>query len=265
MAKTVVITGASDGIGLAAAEKFLSCGWNVINLSRRPSPVEGVINIKTDVTDEENVNASFSEIQDKYGIIDCLVNNAGFGISGAIEYTEIKEAQRQFDVNFFGAVRCIKASLPMLRTSGGRIINISSAASVFAVPFQSFYSASKSSLDVITKALANEIKNSGVTVCSLQLGDAKTSFTSERSKSFAGDEKFYHGIIKKSVSKMEKDEENGLPPSFIADAIYKAAIRKHQKVISAVGAKYRVLTTISKVLPSEMINDAIALIYIPKA
>ncbi len=263
MSKIAVITGASDGIGLAAARKFLYEGWTVINLSRRPSPAEGVINIKTDITDEENVKASFQQIEDEYGVMHVLVNNAGYGISGAVEFTEIDDAKRQFDVNLFGAVACIKAAIPMLKISHGKIINISSAAAIFAMPFQSFYSASKASLDMLTLALVNELKSFGISVCSLRLGDVKTSFTSSRRKSFVGDD-VYDGMISRSVGVMEHDEENGATPEFIADAIYKVAVSKRKKAISAVGMKYKVLTTINDILPAELVNDIVGKIYMPK-
>lgn len=261
--RVVVITGASDGIGKAAAALFSQNGWTVVNMSRHDSDVPGIINIKTDVTDEENVKRSFAETGERFGGINCLVNNAGYGISGAIEYTELADAQRQFDVNFFGAVRCIKAALPLLKKRKGRIINISSAASIFAIPFQSFYSASKSSVDVLTKALANEIKNTGVTVCALQLGDTKTSFTGSRNKSLAGDEE-YGGMISRSVAKMESDEKNGMSPETVAKAIYGAATAKNQKLISAVGLMYKSFAVLNRIIPTDVVNKLIALLYLPE-
>lgn len=263
MQKTAVITGSSDGIGKETARKFLSENWNVINLSRRPSDLEGIINIETDVTNSENVVSSFAEIEKRFGKIDLLVNNAGFGISGAVEFTDIKDAKKQFDVNFFGAVSCIKSAIPLLRKTKGRIINISSAASIFAIPFQAFYSATKASVDILTMALKNELKQWGISVCALRLGDVKTSFTSVRKKSCDGDD-VYGGMIGRSVAVMENDEKNGMPPEFIADAVYKAATRKNQPTISTVGVKYKLLTAVNAVMPKDLINSIIAMIYMPK-
>lgn len=262
MNKTAVITGASDGIGLETAKKFLAEGWTVYNLSRRASPLEGIINISTDVTDEENVRRSFDEIGKTADGLDLLVNNAGFGISGAIEFTELSDAKRQFDVNFFGTVACCKAAIPLLRKKHGRIINISSVAAVFAIPFQSFYSATKSAVEVFTAALKNELKSWGISVCALRLGDVKTSFTAVRKKSFDGDD-VYGGMIGRSVAVMEKDEANGLPPAVIAEAIYKTAVKKKQPMISTVGMKYKALTALKNVLSADLINNIIALIYMP--
>ena len=139
-AKVVAITGASSGIGRATAKLFADQGWRVYNLSRRPAGEPGVADIAVDVTDEGAVRAAFARIEAEAGRLDLLINNAGFGISGAVEFSQLAEAKRQFDVNFFGVVSCIQASLPLLRESRGRIICISSAAAIFAIPFQSFYS-----------------------------------------------------------------------------------------------------------------------------
>lgn len=263
MKKILVITGASDGIGLETAKRFLAADWTVVNLSRRPSDAPGIHNIKTDVTDEDAVKNAFRQIEEQFGKIDVLVNNAGFGIAGAVEFTSLEDAKKQFDVNFFGVVSCCKAAVPLLRKTKGRIINISSAASVFAIPFQSFYSATKASVDVLTKALANELKPWGVSVCALRLGDVRTSFTAARKKSFDGDD-VYGGVIGRSVAVMEQDERNGMEPSLIAEAVYQAAIKKKVPVISTVGMKYKVLTALSGLLPNEAVNDLIAKIYMPK-
>ena len=103
-------------------------GLNVYELSRRAENAEpGVTHLQADVTDEAQVNAAVAEILRREGRIDILINNAGFGISGAIEFTPAQEARRQFDVNFFGMVNMNRAVLPIMRQQGGgRIVNMSS-------------------------------------------------------------------------------------------------------------------------------------------
>ena len=104
-ARVAVITGGSSGIGLHAARALRGRGLNVYELSRRAENAEpGVTHLQADVTDEAQVNAAVAEILRREGRIDILINNAGFGISGAIEFTPAQEARRQFDVNFFGMV-----------------------------------------------------------------------------------------------------------------------------------------------------------------
>ena len=140
--KVAIITGASGGIGLATAALFAEKGYAVYGLSRKPYDSGPVIHIPTDVTDASSVRAAVSTVIAGEGRIDVLVCNAGFGISGAIEFTEPSDAKRQFDVNFFGALHCIQAVLPQMRAQhSGCILCVSSVAAVLSIPFQSFYSA----------------------------------------------------------------------------------------------------------------------------
>ena len=102
MKKIAIVTGGSSGIGRFTAKSLSERGCIVYDLSRRHIPQENIKHLKTDVTDENNVVASINEIVNAEGRIDIVVNCAGFGISGAVEFTDIEEAKRQFNVNFFG-------------------------------------------------------------------------------------------------------------------------------------------------------------------
>lgn len=261
MTKVAAITGASSGIGRATAKYFSSKGWKVYNLSRRPSGEAGITDIAADVTAEEEIIKAFAQIRFESGRLDLLINNAGFGISGAVEFTELSDARDQFDVNFFGTFNCIKAALPMLKESQGRIICLSSAAAIFAIPFQSFYSATKAAINILVCALANELKSFKVSVCALQLGDVKTGFTAAREKSYAGDD-IYGGAIGRSVSVMEKDEQNGMSPETIAAVIYKTANKRKVKPLYTVGIQYRILAFLNKILPHSFVNFVIRKMYI---
>ncbi|MTI95922.1 MAG: SDR family oxidoreductase [Firmicutes bacterium] len=259
--KVVAITGASSGIGKETALLFAKKCWTVYNLSRRPSGLPQVTDISVDVTDEKAVKTAFDQIQQQSGRLDLLINNAGFGIAGAVEFTELHEVRRQFDVNFFGTLNSIKAALPMLKKHRGRIISVSSVAAVFAIPFQSFYSATKASVNTLTNALANELKPFGVSVCALQLGDVKTDFTAARAKSLAGDD-VYGGAISHSVAVMERDEQNGMPAEQIALAIYKIAKKPRVKPLYTIGCKYKLFVFLNKLLPNALVNSLIRKIYV---
>ena len=138
--KVVVITGASSGIGRAAAELFEERGATVVCLARRTVP--DFYCISTDVADECAVFSAVKEIEERFGRIDILVNNAGMGISGAVEDTSAEDAHAIFEVNFFGAFNMIRAAVPLMRRGGGgTIINVSSAAAALSNPFPSFFSA----------------------------------------------------------------------------------------------------------------------------
>ena len=130
MGKVVLITGGSSGIGKNAALALVKAGCTVYEMSRKESiGREGVRHIRGDVTDETQAAAAVREVVEREGRLDVLINNAGFGISGAVEFTPPSEARRQFDVNFFGMVNMNKAALPVMREQGGgRIVCMSSVA-----------------------------------------------------------------------------------------------------------------------------------------
>ena len=138
MAKTVVITGGSSGIGRAAALALTKTGARVYELSRSGRDADGVKHITADVTDEAALRAAAEEIAAREGHIDILICCAGFGISGAVEFTETEAAQRLMDVNFFGAVRTVRAFMAHLRASRGRIVLIGSVAGILPIPFQTY-------------------------------------------------------------------------------------------------------------------------------
>lgn len=255
--KTIVITGASKGIGYATAKKFIDNSWQVICLSRTPCNIMGVWNIPCDITDSKSIDAAFKQIEH----IDVLFNNAGFGISGAVEFTTKEEVEKQFDLNFASHVEVTKAALPLLKKSKGKIIFTSSAASVFSIPFQSFYSATKASIEILVGALRNELKPFGVQVGCVRLGDIKTDFTANREKSYLGDD-VYKGQIGRSVAVMEHDEQNGMDPSVVASAVFSLAKSHKIPAVKTVGLQYQALCLLAKLLPTTLVNWLVGIIYL---
>ena len=261
MKKIAIVTGASSGIGRCTVKALSEMGCIVYDLSRRHIPQESIKHLKTDVTDENNVISVVDEIIKTEGRIDIVVNCAGFGISGAVEFTDIEEAKRQFDVNFFGMVNVNKAVIPFMREQGvGRIVNISSVAAVAHIPFQTYYSASKAATESYTCCLANEVKPFGITVTAIQPGDICTEFTQARSKSFEGDD-VYEGRILRSVAGMEKDEQKGMSPELAGNYIAKIAFKKKVKPIYAIGTTYKFLSTLCKIFPCGFRNWVIGMLY----
>lgn len=256
-----VVTGGSSGIGKCTAEALAAAGYRVYDFSRHNAGTAGVLHIQTDVTDEWMVQQSVAQVLEQAGKIDVLINCAGFGISGAVEFTESAEARRQFDVNFFGMVTVTRAVLPAMRNAGrGRIINISSVAAVAAIPFQTFYSASKAAINTYTCALANEVRPYGVTVTAVQPGDICTGFTGARVKLAQGDE-VYGGRISRSVAKMEKDEHNGMNPAAAGAYICRIAQKRRVKPLYAIGFPYKCVCILCKLLPCAVLNRLIGMIY----
>ncbi len=244
--KTAVVTGASRGIGRAAALALHKNGWRVYGLSRTvPQDPEGITYIQCDVTDEGAVASAFEKI----GTVHLLVNNAGMGVSGAGEFTSGAEVARQMAVNFSGCAHCTAAALKLMRPmKEGSIIFISSLAGIFPIPFQSLYSASKSAVTAYAHAVGLEVRQFGIKTCVLLLGDIKTSFTEHREKNIRGDRE-YGGKISRSVAVMEKDEQGGMSPEKAAGAVLKLAEAKKLPHMRVLGFKYKVFYFLSKILP----------------
>ena len=259
--RIAVITGATSGIGLAMAEKFNNEGDRVYALARREAKLpQGVIFIPCDVTDEAAVHAAVNGVVSREGRIDVLVNNAGFGISGAVEFTELEDAKRQFDVNFFGMVNMTKAVLPVMREAGGgRIINLSSVAAVTPIPFQTYYSASKAAINCYTMALQNEVRGHNIKVSALMPGDVKTGFTAARKKSLEGLEAY--PALERSVRTMEHDEQNGMSPAALAKRAYFISTRKRPKPLYSCGLSYRLFCVLAKLLPNRFVNWILSKLY----
>lgn len=261
MKKVAVVTGGSSGIGKQAAKLLSDKGYTVFEFSRSGRDEDAVKHITADVTDEQQVKAAFEQVYSEAGHIDLLVNNAGMGISGAVEFTELSEAKRIFDVNFFGVFLCVKESIKYLReTQNSQIINISSVAASFSIPYQSFYSATKAAQNSLTLALSSELRPFGIRVNAVMPGDVSTGFTSARVKSEAGSE-IYGNTINNAVGVMEKDELGGMRPEKIAKTIYKVSQKNCTGRLFTAGGKYKVFVFISRFLPVSFVTKAVAMMY----
>ena len=259
--KIAVLTGGTSGIGMQTALALKSAGYTVYELSRRAQGIEGLNHLVADVTDEAAVKKAVDEIVAREGKIDVLVNNAGFGISGAVEFTKTEDAKRLFDTNFFGMVNMNRAVVPVMREEGqGRIVNISSVAGQIPIPFQTYYSAAKAATNSYTMALANELRPYGVTVCAVQPGDIKTGFTKAREKTVDGDD-VYGGRIGRSVSRMEHDEQTGMDPAVAGKFIANVAMKKKVSPIYTIGASYSFLTFLTRLMSWKTMNKIIGAIY----
>lgn len=260
--KTVaIVTGGSSGIGRSTATALRQMGCIVYEFSRRNNPIDGVRHVGVDVTDEECVRVAVDQIIAESNAIDVVVNCAGNGISGAVEFTNLMDAKSQFEVNFFGMVNMNRAVLPYMREQGsGRIVNISSVAAVAHIPFQTYYSASKAAIESYTCCLSNEVKPFGISVTCVQPGDIATGFTDARRKSAVGDD-IYSGRISRSVAGMEKDERNGMKPEYAGKYIAKIALKKCVKPIYTLGLGYKCLSVLCRLLPCRLRNWIVGILY----
>ena len=257
--RIVVITGASNGIGKAAAAAFSRYGDRVFNLSRHDPHDPNSTFVACDVTDEARCSAAVETVLNEAGRIDVLILNAGFGISGPVETTEITAMQRQFDVCLFGAMRVLKPALPALRQSRGTVLFTSSVAAVTPIPYQAFYSAAKAAINSVVMALRNELKGTGIRVAAVLPGDVKTDFTAKREKN-AVNEALYPNEVK-SVAKMEHDEQHGMSPDRIAKKFLKLSKQKSPKPFCSVGIAYSAVCVLIKFLPARFANWVLGKMY----
>lgn len=260
--KVAIVTGGTSGIGRATALALQENGYTVYELSRRADGMPDIRHIVADITKEDTLQAAVAQVLAAEGHIDLVVNNAGFGISGAIEFTDTQEAQRLFDTLFFGMVRMNRCVIPLMRQQGhGRIVNISSVAAPVPIPFQAYYSAGKAAINAYTMALANELRPFGITVCAVMPGDIKTGFTAARKKIIDGDD-IYQGRIGRSVQRMEHDEQTGMDPAKVGRYIASVARRENNRhPLYATRIDYKFFVFLTKVLPARFLNWLIYQLY----
>lgn len=225
---TIIITGASAGIGFALAEFFAKKGHQVFGLSRKPANSDLFKTILTDITDNQQVQAAVSKILETEKHIDVLINNAGMGMVGAVEDSTQDEILRLFNLNLVGSVQMMTAVLPTMRKyNAGKIINISSIGSEMGLPFRGFYSASKSALDKVTEAIRYEVAPWNIEICTLHLGDIKTKIAENRVKTKVSEP--YQKTFSKVYELMNAHVEDGTEPAEVAIYIEKLLNKKSWK------------------------------------
>lgn len=260
--KVVIITGASSGIGSAVAKYFAEKGCIVYGLSRRTFSEKNIISLSCDVTDSNQAKMTIEKIFKKENRIDLLINNAGFGISGSVENETAENIENLFKVNFLGAVNMTQAVLPYMRNQKfGKIINTSSVAGIIPIPFQSYYSATKASIDIWAKALRLEVKPYNIDICNVLVGDTKTNFTAHRVKNERDANSVYAEVVEKSIAKMEHDEQNGKDPVTVAKVMYKMFMRKKMPATKTVGMQYKLILFLEKLLPQRVMLYIVSKLY----
>lgn len=223
MSKIVLITGATSGIGKSTAEFLSDKGYKVYGTGRNPKQTpEKYTLLRMDVREEASIKSAVSQILEKEGKIDVLINNAGVGISGAMEEVPTQELENVFQTNFFGAINVMKAVLPAMRASNsGLIINITSIAGYMGLPFRGGYSASKGALMLATEAMRMEVKPFGIEMTCIAPGDVATDIASRRYHKSVEENSPYKKKYQLSLDLMNNHVDIGQNPLLMAEEIYK--------------------------------------------
>ncbi len=246
--RTVLVTGCSSGIGLATCHvlsrnNFKTYG-TVRNLSKAKK-IQDLINrenlslkiLRLDVNDNQSIKLAIKKILNDTGRIDVLINNAGYGMFGPIEEITIQEIKKQFETNFFGAIRLIKAIVPIMRKQGnGTIVNISSMVGRFAVPLNSAYVSSKFAVEGLSESISFELKEFGIRVIVIEPGVVKSDFFHKLKVKGMNLESPYHELMERRVNFLDKAMKNSLTSSYdVADTILDALNSKDPKFRYVIG------------------------------
>ncbi|OOQ61608.1 SDR family oxidoreductase [Mucilaginibacter pedocola] len=230
MKNTILITGASSGIGKATAKLFQAKGWNVIATMRTPEKdtelraLDNVLVTKLDVVDLASIANAVAEGIKKFGKIDVLVNNAGYGAYGTLESFSRESIIKQFDTNVIGLLDVTKAVLPHFRgNKSGIIINISSIGGKMTFPLGTLYHGTKFAVEGLSEALSYEVEQFGGKVKIVQPGAIATEFGHSLEFSSDDSQTEYSYIVDKTATAFAPFFENASSPDVVANVIYTAA------------------------------------------
>jgi len=255
MSKVVLITGGSSGIGKSIGEYLTDKGFKVYGTSRNPErysnskfPI-----IALDVNRPETITLAISEILKTENRIDVVINNAGVGITGAIEEIPNEQIQHNFDTNVFGPINVIKAVLPQMRKQkGGLVINITSIAGYMGLPYRGVYSASKGALELITEALRMEVKDFNIKMTNIAPGDFATNIAAGRFHAPV-DSNSPYTKYKSVLSDIDEHVNSSGDPIAVAKKVFEVINTKNPKVHYKVGAFMQKFSIVLKrILPDTL-------------
>lgn len=263
--KSVLITGSSSGFGRLLAQAFLARDWAVVGSLRNAGRADEIFGdeikryrgqffpLSLDVTNPNDHANAKKFIEGEFGgHLDCLINNAGYGLFGVLE--ELSEAQirQQMEVNFFGPTLLTRALLPPLRAARGRIINISSVMGYFSMPHASMYAASKYALEALSEALYHELKPHGVQVALVEPGGFRTDFSRNQQwgEQHETPDSPYRTQNKNFARYRERRASGpGNPPDPVIEAVIRLAEMKTMPLRTRCGADAKSLYGLKRLTP----------------
>ena len=253
---SVLVTGASSGIGAAAARLLRERGFEVFGTSRRPEQLgAGAPDVRwvpMDVCDEDSVREGVAQVLSAVPNLDALVCNAGYGIFGSVEEVSIAAAKEQFETNFFGTLRTLRAAIPSMREARrGRIAIVGSLAGRAPIPFQVHYSATKAAVESLAFGLQCELQPLGVRVSLIEPGDIDTPFNDRMDWGHTADS-VYADRIRRCEEVIRDSLPEAPPPEVVARAIHRALTARRPRVRYAVGADSFLVPLARRLLPDSL-------------
>lgn len=228
MSKVVLITGASTGIGRSAAEHFYQRGWRVAATMRTPSKAdwapqdERFLTLALDVTEESSIRAAIDEITGKWGGVDVLINNAGYGLVGPFENTTQEQVRRQFETNVLGLMNVTRCLLPHFRQKrDGVIINVSSVGGRVTFPLYSCYHSTKWAVEGFSESLQFELKPFNIRVKLVEPGPIRTEFYDRSQDRVEAPD--YQPFYDRTMNRLQAAGANAPGPEAVAQTLWKAA------------------------------------------
>jgi NAD(P)-dependent dehydrogenase (short-subunit alcohol dehydrogenase family) len=258
MAKVVLITGGSSGIGKSIGDFLLQKGFVVYGTSRNPNKVleSNFPLLALDVRNTDSIQKAIQHIIATSGRIDVVINNAGVGITGPLEEIPTEEIRNNFETNFFGPIEVMKAVLPQMRSQGsGLIINVTSIAGYMGLPYRSVYSASKGALELITEALRMEVKSFGITITNVAPGDFATNIAAGRYHAPVLQGSDYEVVYKRTLEAMNEHVDSGSDPNEMAEAVYQIILNPRPKIHYKVGVFMQKFSIVLKRLLPDLVYE----------
>ncbi|HEY0429850.1 MAG TPA: SDR family oxidoreductase [Pyrinomonadaceae bacterium] len=258
MNKVILITGASSGIGKETAKLFQTKNWKVAATMRAPEKAEDLQRIadieclRLDVTDPDSIKSAIAATHEKFGRLDAIVNNAGYGLVGAFEAASAEQIERQFQTNVFGVMNVCREILPYFREQKkGIIVNVASMGGRITFPLYSLYHATKWAVEGFSEALQYEVEQFNIRIKIIEPGPIKTDFY-ERSMDLTKKEGLtdYDYFIARAMPNMQKAGADAPDGSIVAETIYEAVTDNSAKMRYPVNSK--MVLSARKLLPDSL-------------